>query len=439
MSEPTNLKTPYVDYAAALLKKLIDPTASDPMAEDFARLKGDLLQIALAVLSEGRGKDARRNRLRQELNSREGLSALMFIIEAADARADLSAIGTGNEWQFFDLAEVREETIPPTDWIVKYFLPCPSVVIFYGRPKHKKSLVALDLCHHIASGLNWMTSAPNGKDGIAVTGARVVWIDLENGSRVLKRRMQAFDAALEVKAPPGRFHAISMPDPWPDLSKSENEAAMIERVNALGDARVLVFDHLAMIFGDVDENSPLAGQIMAALRRIAEACNLAIILLHHATKGIGKDGGMLEDKLRGSGAILAGCDAAYMVEKNLAEPNQIIVRPVAVRGPDAPNISANFSFEQNENLDLTSARFWRVAYKSMAARANEAILAALRANKKLNFTELRAVAKVNDSGVTDGALREAIKILEGTKEIIYTAGAKGAKIYRLGESDDEDQ
>lgn len=437
MSDTTNLKTPQLDYAAALLKKLIAPGASDPSADDFARLKGKMFEIALAVHSEGRGREQRRARLKMELSVRD-LDPLMFEIESANPLADLATLKAAAAWQFFDLADVREEIIPPTEWIVKSFISCPGVTIFYGRPKHKKSLIVLDMCHHIASGLPWMISAPNGSDGIAVTPARVVWVDLENGERVLKRRMQAFDKALEVKAPPQRFNAVSMPEPWPDLSKPENEVAMIERVDALGDVRVLVFDHLEMLMGDVDSNSPLASKIMAALRRIAETSNLAIILLHHATKGIGKDGGFLEDKLRGSGAILAGVDAAFLVERDIADWSQLTVKPVATRGPEAPNISTSFSFEQNENLDLTSARFWRIAYRSTAARAMDAVLEALRKNEKLNHTELRAAAKQNDSGVSDQNIRDAITALEGTKEIFWTKANKGAKIYRLGESDEDE-
>lgn len=66
MSE--EIKTPNLNYAAALLKKLISPLATaDPRADDFKRLSGPLLEIALAVLSEGRDKGARRNRLQAEI------------------------------------------------------------------------------------------------------------------------------------------------------------------------------------------------------------------------------------------------------------------------------------------------------------------------------------------------------------------------------------
>jgi len=432
------IKTPKLNYAAALLKRLISPLAtSDPSADDFKRLSGSLHEIAFAVLSEGRDKAARRNRLHAEMTAR-GIDGLMSEVDSADPLADLASLQTAGGWQLFDLADVMAEDIPPIEWVVRYFLPKPSVIVIFGRAKHKKTLVVLDMCHHIASGMNWMTSNPNGRDGIEVTAARVVWVDLENGTRLMKRRMKAFSRALDVDIPRGQFVAYSMPDPWLDLSKSENIPAMIERIKALGNIGVLVIDHLAQVFGGIDENSPLASQIMGAIRVISEACNVGIILIHHAKKGQGKDGGMIEDQLRGSGAILAGVDAAFLVEKDSIDKNQVTIKPVAVRGPDAPNISAKFSYEQDENLDLTSARFWRIAYRSMSARAHDAIIQALQEKDKLNHTALRTEAKRIDQSLSDANIREGIATLEGTFEIIFIKADKGAKIYELaGENESE--
>ena len=137
--------------------------------------------------------------------------------------------------------------------------------------------------------------------------------------------------------------------------------------------------------------------------------------------------------LRGSGSILAGVDGAFLVETDLGNKDQITVQPVAVRGPDAPNISANFTFEQDANtLDLITARFWRIEYRNKSARAHDAILEALKKKGQLNNTELRAAAKGIDKGLTDAAIREGIATLEGVGEISFTKANKGAKLYHLG-------
>jgi hypothetical protein len=438
MIEESLLPTPKLQYAAALLRKMLSPVADDPMAKDFERLSGPLHELAFAVLSEGRDESKRKARLRAELTARGLDLVLQPLIEQADPSADLSKLFVSSSWKSFDLADVVTEEIPPIEWIVKCFLPRPSVITIFGKPKHKKTLVVMDMCLHISSGLAWMTSNPNEKDGIEVRSARVVWVDLENGSRLLKRRMKAFASAINMKIDHGQFQAYSMPDPWLDLSKPENVTSMIERIQALGDIGVLVIDHLGQVFGGIDENSPLASQVMGAIRQISESCNLAIILIHHAKKGIGKDGGNIEDQLRGSGAILAGVDAAFLIERDPVDKDKVTVKPVAVRGPDAPNISATFAYEQDDNLDLTAARFWKVAYRSVSTRARDAILQALREDKKLNYGDLRAAAKRIDSSLSDSTIRESISTLEGTKEISFVEGKKGAHIYELADEHEED-
>lgn len=436
-NEDTTFPTPGSNYAAAFLRKLISPIAEDPTAEDYARLAGKWLEIALAVLSEGRDEGRRRNRLNVELAAR-GFEHLQPMIEAADPTADLGNLESSRGWQIFDLADVMNESIPSTKWVVKYFVSKPSVTIFYGRPKHKKSMVVLDLCHHIASGLPWMISAPNGGDGIDITAERVVWVDLENGKALLKKRMRAFAKALEIDLARGQFQAYSLPDPWPDLSKPENTTALIERLQGLGNVGVLVLDHLSALMGDVDENSALAFQIMNQIRKVSETLGMAVVLIHHAKKGQGKDSGLPEDMLRGSGAILAGVDGAYLIERDPIDKNQVTITAVAVRGPEAPTLSANFAFTQDENLDLTAARFWRVPYRSKTARAQDAVLEALRANGKLNHTALRSAAKSIDRSLSDQSIREAIETLHGTRDIVYIKAGKGAKIYQLAGENEED-
>ncbi|MCC6568937.1 MAG: AAA family ATPase [Anaerolineales bacterium] len=436
MSEETRQTT--LKYAAHILKRLTDYGATDPTAEDVKRLSGSrLFDLVLSIMGEGRDKEKRKNRLNAELTAREELHPLADELIKADASLELSMLSLASGWQPFDLADVIIEDIPPIEWIVRYFLPRPSVVVFFGRPKHKKTLVVLDMCHHISAGLNWMIE-PNGMNGIEVAMGRVVWVDLENGARLLKRRMKAFAKALDTDMQRGQFLAYSMPDPWLDLSKPENIPAMIERIQTLGNISVVTIDHLSQVFGNIDENSALASQVMGAIRFISEVCNIAIVLIHHAKKGAGKDSGMLEDMLRGSGAILAGCDAAFMVEKDQANPNQVMIKPVAVRGPDAPNISATFAYEQDDNLDLTSACFWRIAYRSAAARARDAIMRALQGNANLNHTQLRAEAKRIDSSLSDANIREGIATLEGTREIVFTVASKGAKIYKLKEGEGDE-
>jgi hypothetical protein len=361
---------------------------------------------------------------------------LLTAIAEADPNSSLSEIHSqGSGWVAFDLADVLLEELPPITWVVKPFLQRPSVTAWFGKPKSMKSLLVLDMCLHVAAGKPWLISDPKDSGGLAVERSRVVWVDLENGAATLKRRMRAIATALGMGEERGQMLAYSMPSPWPDLSDRENMLALVATIQALGGVGLLVIDHLAQALGAVDENSPLIAQVMGNIRQVSESCNVAIVLIHHAKKGQGKDGGAPEDQLRGHGAILANVDAAYLVERDRTERTNLKVIPVAVRGPDAPNLAATFSFEQDVGLELTAARFWRQVWRADTEVAKAAIFDALGDGKK-NYTELVAAVK-EKTGMSDAKIRSAIAVLEGVKEIIFTSGAKGAKIYRLNEAGDE--
>jgi hypothetical protein len=430
--------TSNLHYAAALFRKMTDQnTGDEPTPDELRKLSDTMLKLALAVMSEGRDRTSRRKRLLSECSVR-GFETFITDVDAADPRQDLLAIQTPEGWQSFDLVDVVTESLPALSWLVKPYVPRPSVTAWFGKPKSMKSLLVLDMCLHVAGGLVWLCDPDNPSDGIPVTKARVVWLDLENGSATLKRRMRAIALALGMGKERGQVQAYSMPTPWPDLSQAEEATALINRIKALGDIGILVIDHLGQALGAIDENSPLIARVMGNIRQIAETCNVAIVLIHHAKKGQGRESGAPEDQLRGHGAILANVDAAYLVERDRSERTHLKLTPVAVRGPDAPNVAANFSFDQDENLELIKARFWRLGWRTNYARAKDAILSVLLNGTK-NYTELKSAVKAIEADLSDEKIRSAIATLEGTAEIVYTKGDKGAKLYSIakGGADDE--
>jgi hypothetical protein len=406
--------------------------------DDFSALPAKMLEIALIVHGSGTEASTRWARLERELSAR-GLAPLLAEIINTDPDSDLAALrGNATGWKVFDLVDVMSEDLPPISWLVKPLIFRPSVTAWFGKPKTMKSLLALDMCLHIAGGLPWLTLAPGNNGGQDVTQARVVWIDLENGSATFKRRMKAFSIALGLGQVRGQVLAYSMPDPWLDLSDHEHVAGLVSRLKSLGDIGVLVIDHLGLSLGAIDENSPLIAQVMGHIRQVAEECNVAIILIHHAKKGQGKDSGAPEDQLRGHGAILANVDAAYLVERDKVDRTQLKLTPVAVRGPDAPTLGARFAFDQDPNLELVKARFWRMTWQNMTVKAKQLILEIL-AEGEINQTGIRAQVKERDETMSDKTVRDAIAALEGSKDIVYRTGNKGAKFYTIAEGAVDDE
>ena len=424
-------------YAAALLKRMISPLSpGDPDAADLARLSGPMLGLAFAVAAEGRDKGQRLKRLNVETAAR-GLDPLLVEFEAADPRTDLAALQVSSGWDLVDLADIVKEELPPVRWVVKPYISRPSVNLFFGRPKALKSLLLLDLCMHVAGGHPWLTD-PSGSGGFEVTAGKILWVDLENGSLTLRRRMKAFARPLGMGENRDEFLAYSMPRPFPNLSQGQDVDAMISRIQGITNVSILLIDHLAQVLGEVDENSSLVGSVMGNLRLISEACDTAVILIHHSRKGLAKDSGDPADALRGSGAIVAAVDGAYLIERDKIHRDELKLGPVAVRGAEVPIVGARFSFEQDKNGDLAEARFWRQEFKPDSVKAQEAVLQVLRQGQK-NQTALRSAVEQLELGLSDAKIRDAITRLESSRDIVFEQGGKGAHLYRLAGEDEDDE
>ena len=118
MSEDQKPPKPVINYAAHLLRRLTDISATDPSADDIKRLTGPLFEIVMSVFSEGRDKEKRKARLKAEITAR-GLDFLKEPMDLADPQADLNSLKSVTSWQAFDLADVITEEVPPIEWIVK--------------------------------------------------------------------------------------------------------------------------------------------------------------------------------------------------------------------------------------------------------------------------------------------------------------------------------
>jgi hypothetical protein len=410
-------------YPGAYLKRLISPLSSvDPSPADFDRLtSGPAREIILAVLSVGPNKTTRAQRLDMELGARQLVDSLGREIADANAEADLASLQPEN-WDAIDLGNILSEKIPPVCWVVRPWLARPGLYIFFGKPKSLKSILLTDMVLHICSGLPWLTRPETGKDGFEVNQMRVIWLDLENGQRVVKIRMRAIARVLAIPEAAGRLVLFSLP---------------INRINGLGGIGVLVIDHLNLISGQTEENSALMAMVMGNLRLISEKCDVCIILVHHSKK-FNKNSGGLDDQLRGSGAIMAAVDGCYLLERDELNRSLVQLVPVATRGPDCEKTSAQFSYTQDKELDLEEARFWRADYLSAYDKVRNAIFEVLTGEKK-NYTQLMAAVKKLQPKLSDKLIRDMITELESEREITFATGGHGAKIYSLAGGGDGDE
>jgi len=400
------------DRLAVIFKKLISANVSDPGFAFVEQLSPVYREVVYTVLREGTDREKRRYRMDLEL-VRLGLIDLRKRVERADPNISLEDAEISDSWQFFTL-EQAYQPLEPIEWIVQGMISRPSVNIFYGPPKNLKTLLLQDMVSCVASGEPWLESLPDNQNqpfgGIKTSLTPCMWLDFENGSRRMRERFSAFGRArnLPNETP---IWVTSMPSPWLDASDSANIGRLMLRIEKYG-AGLVVVDHLTQIVGETDENTSKMAEIMGNLRGMAEAANLALVLIHHQVKNSGRFKVSASDSLRGHSSIIASVDLAMVVERNAALKDQVNVIPAAVRGATVDPFSCIFSYahRSGNSLELETARFWGTPVETLNAKIDKTILEVVEESPGLNQSQLRSQALeiLKPAGIGDPAIRYGI-------------------------------
>jgi len=428
------------EYSALVFRQLIDEKyqGEAPDFEALSKLPKKLLGLAFDVLSVGNDRADRARRFRAEILAMPAYGDdFLEVFDQSDIEKKIQDLSISDGWAIQGISTAYEP-LEPLAWLARPYISRPSVSVWFGRPKSLKSMVLLDLSLHVAAGLPWMTRPKASAGGVPVEKAGVLWVDLENGQRTMRSRIGALGRTLGV-VDEDPFYWVSMPSPWPVMSQSEQVENLILTIESYnGEIGLVVIDHFSQILGEVDENGPQVAEIMGSLRNVSERANVAIALIHHQTKSGGGKGNNYQpqDTLRGHSSILAGVDIAVLVARVETENNKLIIKPVAVRGPDAKTLAALWTYEQSDQLELSTARFWRDDIVTVSEKLEDAILETL-AEGECNQRQLKVKIKDLVSGVSEGRIRDEIARMEKAGKFETRPGGHNSKIYSLPGSQSE--
>jgi len=269
----------------------------------------------------------------------------------------------------------------------------------------------------------------------------VLWLDFDNGKDRTEERLAALARARRLH-PAVPLHYVSMPSPWLDSSSETQMQELEKRIRQLG-AKLVIVDNLCVVSGKVEENSAEMGTVMANWRRLAERLCIAIVIIHHQTKG-NKHDSRPGNSLRGHSSIEASLDLALQVERE-RQSDIIHINPTKVRGADVASFSARFTYEHIPGTDiLETARFFgHEAHDFRAGRSTEAvILKVLRDHlERYGPPNQKALAvKVHDAIKTQSGarsvigvnkIREIIEVMASEDKLSVSKGTRGAKLYDL--------
>jgi RecA-family ATPase len=203
--------------------------------------------------------------------------------------------------------------------------------------------------------------------------------------------------------------------------------------------KLVVVDNLGLASGGTDENSNKMANVMSGWRRLADDHKLAVMLIHHQTKGYSKSSGSRTgDSLRGHSSIEASIDLGLLAERN-GQSEAVNIMPTKVRGADVPRFAATFTYSHKPGtFELDEARFFGAmsTYAQDIQAIEDAIIHTVSANTGINKENLaKAVCKqIKKAGINK--IRAVIAQLEQAETLTVEKGRHGAKNYFLPEQND---
>jgi KaiC/GvpD/RAD55 family RecA-like ATPase len=332
------------------------------------------------------------------------------------------------------------------EYVVTGLIALPSLTIVYGPPGSLKTFLVADLAISVAGGLQWLGGFECGNENRGViafetTRHTVLCLDFDNGRDRTEERLAALarDRNLSVDLP---LRYVSMPSPWLDAS-SESQMDELEKTIERVGAKLVIVDNLCVVSGKVEENSAEMGTVMANWRRLAEKLRIAILIVHHQTKGNNKDS-RPGNSLRGHSSIEASLDLALQVERE-GQSDIIRINPTKVRGADVAPFGARFTYEHLPGTDiLEKARFFGHEAEDVSGSQviEEKIMEVLREHLSAYGAPNKSALTVkvqkelnakpgNKTPIGVNRIRGIIDVLEAEDKLSVTPGKQGAKLYCL--------
>ncbi len=180
------------------------------------------------------------------------------------------------------------------DWLVPWWCEFGSLTMLAGLPFAGKSCIVAEIVAAICNDSKWCD-----KD---IAPAPVILCDLENKEKILVRRIERALDGNEGKADDLIFtvdkHNVTLP--LTENGIRELLAELLEAVGSCGGKCVMVIDTFRSAF-DADELDTVAMKtLLYPLRRFAHRYGIAMIVLHHNSRG--------KDEYAGSAAIAGTLD-----------------------------------------------------------------------------------------------------------------------------------
>jgi hypothetical protein len=209
----------------------------------------------------------------------------------------------------FTDVELDALRLPELSWMLKGILP-EGVTLLAGKPKVGKSWLSLGLALAVAEGGSYL--------GRSVEQGDVLYLALEDTPGRLRRRLEKVRAGRQAT---GR---LTFATAWPRMPEAAKP--IIEWIKRVEAPRLIIVDTLAKIRHDAaGKGYDYADDYKALelLKRIGDASNVGIVVVHHERKLDGQDP---LDTVSGTTGLTGAADSILVLKKARADDYRLLGR-----------------------------------------------------------------------------------------------------------------
>jgi AAA domain/DnaB-like helicase N terminal domain len=294
---------------------------------------------------------------------------------------------------FRDIPEIQILDIPPTDYIVPALgIARNTITLWTGEDGSGKTILASAMSGSVAQGQNFL--------GMSCQQCPVLYLDLENPAYVVQGRIRAMFG--EQTIPQLRVWGT-----WDQVQPPQSGNTQLLRI--CEETRPLVIIDPFRYFHDGEEDSSTAMAPVMKYLRACAVCGGAVVVLHHPAKTENSKG-------RGSSAIRAGCDLAFL-HKLDKEANSITLRVDKNRHGERRDFTIKADFEEG-HFELSEAAWLQHRYDQI-----ECLQELIRKAPGISSNQLAARA--------GGRKGRVLKVLEEGAGTLWVRqpGPRGSKIF----------
>lgn len=209
-------------------------------------------------------------------------------------------------------------------WHVQDYVPEGGIVLFAGKRAAFKSWAALEMAVCMAAGRPLFGKFP------CETSPYVLYIDEENGLRVVKQRIDTIKKGLNISVPLEKMCILSGEGFRFDVPGS---VAWLESFLEKHSPCVIFVDTFRRTHSADDNDATETNAILHDIvKGLASKYGATFVLLHHMRKGNGKEPNDLMDEMRGSSEVANIADVVLINSKPSRTNDRFVFHQAKCRG-----------------------------------------------------------------------------------------------------------